>query len=125
MQSTVDKIGMFLSGLCAIQCAMLPFLLMAYAVVPEWAHFGHGWKWITVIGLIALWSFARGWRRHHNNKVLFLSILGFIFLVMGTLMEDKVHIMLESAMFVIGGVLLVLAHWRNYKLMKCYKPQIT
>lgn len=122
MQSTADKIGIFLSGLCAVQCAMLPIVLSISAVVPNWMHFGHGWIWMTAIGLIALWSFSRGWQRHKDKGVIGLFILGFGFLIAGTLMEDKVHIILESAMFVIGGVLMVIAHWRNYQLMRCLKP---
>jgi membrane-bound ClpP family serine protease len=125
MKSVADKLGMFLSGLCAIQCAMLPILLSVSAVVPNWAHFGHGWVWLTVIGAIALWSFSRGWQKHRSKRVISLFLLGFSFLIAGTLMEDRVHIIVESSMFVIGGVLMVLAHWRNYQLMKCIKPVVS
>lgn len=123
MQSNADKLGIFLSGLCAIQCAMLPILLSLSAVVPSWAHFGHGWIWLSVIGVIAAWSFSRGWKQHHDKRVVGLFVVGFCFLVGGTLAEDKVHIITESAMFVVGGVLMVMAHWRNYQLMKCIKPK--
>ena len=121
MQSTADKIGIFMSGLCAIQCAMLPILLSVTAVVPNWMHFGHGWVWLSAIGVIAAWSFLRGWLRHRDKGVVGLFVLGFGFLMGGTLLEDKVDIMVESAMFVVGGVLMVMAHWRNYQLMKCIK----
>lgn len=122
MQSTADKIGIFLSGLCAIQCAMLPILLSVSAVVPSWAHFGHGLIWLSLIGVIAAWSFSRGWKRHKDKRVVILFAVGFCLLITGTLLEDKVHIITESAVFVAGGVLMVLAHWRNYQLMKCIKP---
>ncbi len=125
MRSTADKIGIFLSGLCAIQCAMLPILLSVSAVVPSWAHFGHGWIWLTVIGGIAAWSFSRGWQKHHDKRVIILFVVGFGFLITGTLLEDKVHIIVESTMFVIGGVLMVMAHWRNYHQIKCIKPVIS
>lgn len=122
MKSITDKIGILLSGLCAIQCAMLPIILSISAVVPNWAHFGHGWIWMTAIGIIALWSFSRGWQSHHDRHVIGLFVLGFGFLIGGTLMEDKVDIIIESAMFVVGGILMVMAHWRNYRLMQCIKP---
>jgi len=110
-----------MSGLCAIQCAMLPILLSITAVLPNWAHFGHGWIWMTAIGVIALWSFSRGWKRHNDKRVIGLFVLGFSFLIAGTMMEDKVDIIIESAMFVVGGILMVMAHWRNYRLMQCIK----
>lgn len=121
MKSVADKLGMFLSGLCAIQCAMLPILLSVSAVVPNWAHFGHGWIWLAVIGAIALWSFGRGWSQHQDKKVVLLFIAGYSFLVVATLLEEKVSVLVESGLFVIGGVLMVMAHWRNYQLMKCEK----
>ncbi|TDR23668.1 MerC domain-containing protein [Marinicella litoralis] len=119
MKSVADKLGMFLSGLCAIQCAMLPILLSVSAVVPSWAHLGHGWIWMSLIGAIALWSFGRGWKRHHDKKVLLFFILGYSSLVTATLLEDKVDIIIESALFVLGGTLMVVAHWRNYRRMQC------
>ncbi len=121
MKSVADKLGIFLSGLCAVQCAMLPILLSVSAVVPNWAHFGHGWIWMTVIGAIALWSFSRGWQQHRDKFVVLLFILGYSSLVVATLLEDKVSIIVESAMFVLGGTLMVMAHWRNYRLMQCIK----
>ena len=119
MKSVADKLGMFLSGLCAVQCAMLPILLSVSAVVPGWAHIGHGWIWLTVIGSIAVWSFTRGWKRHHDSRVIVLSVLGFGTLLVATLLEERVSILIESGLFVLGGVLMVMAHWRNYKRMQC------
>lgn len=121
MKSVADKLGMFLSGLCAIQCAMLPILLSISAVVPSWAHLGHGWIWMGVIGFIALWSFRRGWQRHQDKKVVLFFVLGYSSLVTATLLEDKVEIIVESALFVLGGSLMVMAHWRNYRMMQCIK----
>ena len=120
MKSVADKLGMFLSGLCAVQCAMLPILLSVSAVIPGWAHFGHGWIWMTVIGLIAAWSFSRGWRHHRNKTVMVLFAFGYLTLVAATLLEGEVRIIIESALFVVGGTLMVVAHWRNYRLMRCF-----
>jgi hypothetical protein len=119
MKSVADKLGMFLSGLCAIQCAMLPILLSVSAVVPGWAHIGHGWIWLTVIGCIAMWSFTRGWKRHHDKTVIAWAVLGFVTLLVATLLEERVSILVESGLFVLGGVLMVMAHWRNYQRMQC------
>ena len=121
MQSTADKIGMFLSGLCAVQCAMLPILLSLSAVVPSWAHFGHGWIWLSVVGIIAFWSFSRGWKLHHDKHMIALFLLGFGFLIAGNLLEERASLITESLIFVVGGVLMVMAHWRNYQLMNGIK----
>lgn len=101
---------------CAIQCAIAPILLSIAPIIPKWAHFGHGWVWISFILLIAAWSIGRGYSKHKNKSVLYLTIVGVLFLLTGTLLEDKLSILLESAVFVTGGLLLTIAHWKNYKL---------
>lgn len=121
MKAVADKLGMFLSGLCAVQCAMLPILLSLSAVVPGWAHFGHGWLWMCVIGGIALWSFTRGWQVHQDKKVVVYAMMGYSILLLATILEGSVPVLTESALFVMGGVLMVMAHWRNYRQASCAK----
>jgi len=101
---------------CAIQCALAPILLSIAPIIPKWAHFGHGWIWISCILIIAGWSIGRGYKKHNNKTVLWLAVTGVLFLLMGTLLEDKLSIVLESLIFVTGGLLLTVAHWKNYKL---------
>jgi hypothetical protein len=85
-------------------------------VIPKWAHFGHGWIWISLIFVIAIWSIGRGFFKHRNTTVLWVASIGLSFLLAGTLLEDALTIFTESAIFVIGGLMLTLAHWKNYKL---------
>lgn len=85
-------------------------------MIPKWAHFGHGWIWISIIVVIALWSIGRGFQKHKSKSVLLLAFTGLLLLVSGTLLEDKISIITESLIFVSGGVLLTVAHWKNYKL---------
>lgn len=102
--------------MCAIQCAIAPILLSIAPIIPKWAHFGHGWVWISFILIIAGWSIGRGYKKHNNKNVLWLAISGVIFLLSGTFLEGMLSIYLESVVFVSGGLLLTVAHWKNYKL---------
>ncbi len=95
---------------------MAPIILSIAPVIPNWAHFGHGWIWISLIFIIAIWSIGRGYIKHRTNTVLWLAGIGLCFLLAGTLLEDKLNILSESAVFVVGGLLLTIAHWKNYKL---------
>lgn len=72
--------------------------------------------WISFILIIAAWSIGRGYKKHHNKTILGLASVGVLFLLAGTLLEEKLTILLESAVFVTGGLLLTVAHWKNYKL---------
>jgi len=47
---------------------------------------------------------------------LWLASIGVILLLLGTLLEEQLSVLLESAVFVSGGLLLTVAHWKNYKL---------
>jgi hypothetical protein len=115
-RSISDLIGIAISFICAVQCAMAPIILSIAPVIPGWAHFGHGWIWISLIFIIAIWSIGRGYFKHKNTNVLWIAGVGLSFLLAGTLLEDKLTILSESAIFVIGGLLLTVAHWKNYKL---------
>ncbi|VAW40106.1 hypothetical protein MNBD_GAMMA01-576 [hydrothermal vent metagenome] len=108
--------GITFSMVCAIQCAIAPIILSFAPFIPKWAHFGHGWIWISFILLIASWSIGRGYYQHKNHVVLWFAVIGIILLFVGTLLEEKLTILSESAIFFTGGVLLTIAHWKNFKL---------
>lgn len=106
------------SLVCAIQCALAPILLSLAPIIPKWAHFGHGWVWISVILAIALWSIGRGFHRHRDRNVVALAISGITLLIVGNITEGQITLLLESLVFVSGGLLLTVAHWKNYQLEK-------
>jgi hypothetical protein len=111
-----DLLGMLVSGICAIQCALAPILLSLLPALPKWAHFGHGWLWIAFIGLLAGWSIGRSYCRHRRKSVLAVAIAGYSLLVLGTVLEGHLNTWQESLVFATGGLLLAWAHWRNYRL---------
>jgi hypothetical protein len=76
--------------------------------------------WISFILIIAGWSIGRGYKKHQNRIVLGLATSGVLFLLIGTFLEGRLSIILESAVFVTGGLLLTVAHWKNYKLEGAY-----
>lgn len=108
--------GISLSLICAVQCALAPVILSIAPMIPKWAHFGHGWIWISIIVIIAFWSIGRGYQKHKNKAVLFLALSGMVLLIAGTMLEEQLNLILESAIFVSGGLLLTVAHWKNYRL---------
>jgi uncharacterized RDD family membrane protein YckC len=106
---------MTISLICAIQCALAPILLGLASALPGWAHFGHGWIWISIIFLIALFSIGKGFLKHQNKQPVFFAAIGLGFLLLGNVLEHKISLYQESVIFVIGGVSLAWAHWKNYQ----------
>ncbi len=115
-RSFSDILGITVSLICAIQCAIAPILLSITSFIPTWAHFGHGLLWISIILLIASWSIGRGYLKHKNMTVILLAGIGILFLILGTIFEQYLSIIFESIVFASGGFLLTIAHWKNYKL---------
>ena len=57
-RSISDLIGIAISFICAVQCAMAPIILSIAPVIPGWAHFGHGWIWISLIFILLYGALA-------------------------------------------------------------------
>jgi len=111
----LDKVGMFISGLCALHCSVIPFALLL--------GIGGGLSWIMsheveiVFFLISLTlasiSLIHGYSRiHRNSIVLIVALIGFIsFLVGHEISGFALKIILTS----MGGVSILIAHYLNYK----------
>ncbi len=84
LSSHGDRIGVGASVLCAIHCALTPFLLLMMPV------FGRAWSsplahWIAAAFVIPLACFMviRGFRSHAKAWILALGILGMSFVLLG------------------------------------------
>lgn len=109
-----EKVGVFLSLLCAIHCLTLPIILFVAPYLASSFAFSVTVEWILVLlsfgmALLLLWQ---DYRKHRKPMPLyFLGIAVFIKLV-DTLLGNK------SIEWVFGlslGLFITLAYWYNYK----------
>jgi len=111
-----EKVGTLLSVACAIECALLPFVVAALPVL------GLGFlssPWVEAlicVGAISLCTFnqVRGFRRHQNVSTLILLGLGSTLLI-------AAHVLLhgtsaETALSIAGALSLVSAQLVNRRL---------
>ena len=119
MRSLSDIIGISLSSICAVQCIVLPLVLSFSAIVPEWAHFGHSWPALALIGAVALWSFYRGFNVHHKTHIITIASIGYACLIAGAIVDRSGVELPLWALFGTGGILLIIAHWKNYRATAC------
>ena len=109
-----EKLGVFLSMLCAIHCLVLPIVLFA---APYWASsfaFSVKMEWILVLisfgmALMLLWQ---DYLKHSKPMPLYFLGLGVFIKVVDTLVGVK------SIEWIFGlslGVFITLAYWYNYK----------
>lgn len=115
--SLTDRIGIALSGLCAVHCLILPLILpflgtLASFVHSEWTHL------VLAVLIIPTVAFAawRGYQHHGKSEVLWLLGIGalsvLVALVVGVQGAGE-HT--ETAVTTLGSIFLITGHWQNYK----------
>jgi O-antigen/teichoic acid export membrane protein len=110
----LDRLAIFLSGLCLLHCLAIPVALLAAPLLGRWLdHTETSVHWALLAGAIPLSAVAlwRGYRRHHRNYILVLGAVGlFLMLVAVTHLFGPDA---EIVFTVVGVSLLLLAHVRN------------
>jgi len=79
-----DRIGVIASVLCAIHCAMTPFLLLLLPTFGKaWSHPASHWGMALVVIPIAAFTIARGFRQHGRRWVIATGVLGISLILVG------------------------------------------
>ena len=112
-----DRVGATASFLCAIHCALLPFVL---ALLPFFGlefladhRFERGF--VLFACALALVALIRGFRRHQRPLPLMLAIPGLSLLIVGVTFAENYSIVLHSVLVTCGGLLLASAHFVNLR----------
>ena len=137
----LDSLAISMSVICAVHCLLTPVLIIAFPIVTTtfWIHQDfHLWMLLFVLPITSLAVFL-GCRKHRDKLVVSLSAAGLCCLFAVSLYESFFHVnnMLQSShcihcaqgelkdhfslttmINVLGGLLLVGAHVRNYYLCR-------
>lgn len=115
-----DRLGICLSGLCILHCALTP---VALAALPSMNavflrdHF-HGW-FAFLIGGSALLAFVPGYRAHGDLRVFLWAAPGFAAIVAAAIWGGGLGVYGEAAASITGSALLLQAHRLNRALCAC------
>lgn len=105
------------SFLCAIHCALLPFVLAALPLLGlEFLadrRFERGF--VMFACALALVALVRGFRRHQQPLPLWLAIPALALLVLGVTWAESHATIVHSALVTSGGLLLASAHFVNLR----------
>ncbi len=114
----VDRVGATASLLCAVHCALLPFVLALLPLIGLEFLAGHLFERIFVACAAALASASiiTAYRRHHRPHALFLMVPGIALLLFGIAFNLDAHVAIHTASVVTGGVLVASAHVTNLVL---------
>ncbi|MEO6801524.1 MAG: MerC domain-containing protein [Rhodanobacter sp.] len=112
-----DRIGAAASFLCAIHCALLPFVLAILPLVGLEFLADHRFErgFVMFACALALVALVRGFRRHRQPLPLLLAIPGLALLLLGVTFAEHYSIVLHSVLVASGGLSLATAHFVNLR----------
>ncbi|MNK01161.1 MerC mercury resistance protein [compost metagenome] len=118
-----DRIGIFLSSLCAIHCLATPLLVLALPFMGEvfeheMFHIGMA-VFVVPVAFFAFWS---GYKHHHQRPVFFMGILGASMIGLASVLPHEwVEVNELDVVTIAGSFLLVIAHILNRRACLCHK----
>lgn len=113
-----DRLGISLSGVCAVHCLALPVLL---ALLPLWPVAAQVHAWLHALfaiviiptTLAAMWY---GYRRHGSTGTLSLLGIGLLVVLAALVVgHENGGLVSETVITLAGSSLLIFGHWRNWR----------
>lgn len=110
-----DRVGATASFLCAIHCALLPFVIALLPLIGLGFLADHRFERVFIACAAALASITifTAWRRHRKLHALFLLVPGIALLLSGIAIDIDHHEWLHTGLVICGGVLVASAHVTN------------
>jgi hypothetical protein len=113
-----DRIGATASFLCAVHCALLPFVIALLPLIGLGFLADHRFErvFVTCAAVLASATIFTAWRRHRKLNALFLLGPGILLLLAGIAIDIGAHVWMHTALVICGGVLVASAHVVNLVL---------
>jgi purine-cytosine permease-like protein len=118
-----DGLGIATSLACAIHCMLLPILLTSLPLfgINIIHNLYFEWGMILFAFGVGVYALVHGYKTHHKNALpVFLFTVGFMLLI-----TKQFFIPVEGYFIVPAVILIVSAHYLNYRLCtkrKCNSP---
>ena len=113
-----DRFGATASFLCAVHCAVLPFVI---AMLPALGlsflanhRFEHGF--IAFASVLALTTLILGFRRHRQFRAFWFLVPGILLLMAGIVVDFEDNATAHAVLVAMGGTLVAISHLTNLRL---------
>ena len=119
-QLTSDKFAMSFSAICLIHCLFAPSLMilsyssLALTIESELIH-----KIILLLTVpVSIFAISLGYKNHSNNSIIYSGIAGLTILISALLIGESIGENAELILTMIGSLMVIYCHYRNYKICK-------
>ena len=119
-QLTSDKFAMSFSAICLIHCLFAPSLIilsyssLALTIESELIH-----KIILLLTVpVSIFAISLGYKNHSNNSIIYTGIAGLTILISALLIGENIGENAELVLTMIGTLMVIYCHYRNYKICK-------
>ena len=120
-QSTLDRLAIGAAALCAAHCLLTPVLIVLVPVLASTLVADENFHKLMLIGVLptSILALGVGCRRHGSRSVLTLGITGLAILICAALWgHDLLGEVGERLATLAGGLIMSVAHYRNYRLCR-------
>lgn len=113
-QTLWDRLGIGLSGLCAIHCLLVPVFV---SLIPLWPAFEEFHEYTHLVFFLAI---APAVILSVKNRKQLKAVSGYLFVGLVIIFaawffNDKLGDIGEAGVTLAGSMLLIRGHWLNYK----------
>lgn len=118
MRSTLDKIGIAASSICALHCALAPILITVAPLIGLGFIFEERFETIFILASLGIAFLSLVWgfyKSHRKFEPLYLLLLGASLIGISR-METPFSFLPEPLLMACGGLSIAISHYINLKL---------
>lgn len=116
----LDAAGATASFLCALHCALMPFVVTVLPLLglSFLASEPVEWALVALSATLGIGSLCLGYRAHRSRRALAVLSAGLALLVLGRVAEERGWELYGVPLMVCGGLTIMTAHFINLRLCR-------
>jgi hypothetical protein len=122
----LDRLGMWLSTICAVHCAVVPVVQIFFPVLlmMKWIRVSRTMDIVTlsVAAAFGLGGCLLGLRHHRNFTPFRLVITGLLLNIAGRFGSVYLGPYVTPSLLVAGALVMAYGLWRDRQMCKCTNP---
>jgi hypothetical protein len=116
----LDRLGIWLSAICAVHCAVVPIVLIIFPVW-SWVHWSRIMDVIvlSIAAVFGLGGCVLSLRHHRDATPLRLVVAGLLLNATGRFAAPYLGAFLAQTLVVAGPLIMAYGLWRDRRLCRC------